>query len=242
MKKLAIILIALINLNCFAVEFDGLNIGTHGKYVWRGITFNNQTVQQGDTGFSVGGLSFNIWWNQDLAHENRAIDSEVSAGEVTEIDYTISYSKDFSGVGFDIGYIFFAFPQDESINTNELYIGFSYGNFAITIYKDFDLAKGSYTSLSYSKDFAFSKGSITLDIALGFTDGNNADFHHGLPDENGASDLTVSLSASFPLSDKISIEPYIAWATLFGQFATEGRQADDDNRAIWSGVNIAFSF
>ena len=249
MKKLTlIILILLATLNSSAIEFDGLNLGVHGKYVWRGITFNNEGVQQGDTGITIGDFNFNIWWNQDLA------DELTTAGDISEIDYTLSYSKSFGNVSIDVGYIFFTFPaieddpatdenEGESIDTNELYVGLSYKNFSLTVYTDLELAKGTYLALGYSKDFEFKdKGAVTLDITLGFTDEENAEFHHGITDESGASDFTVSLSSSFELSKNVSIEPYIAWSTLLGKFATESRKESDNDRAIWAGVNVAFSF
>ena len=70
------------------------------KYVWRGLEVNEDPVLQPALTVTYGGFSFNIWGNMDLTDfgEDECVytsDCESRAGQFTEIDLTLDYSRSF---------------------------------------------------------------------------------------------------------------------------------------------------
>ena len=64
------------------------------KYVWRGIQYNEEGVNQGslDVAYDfgdIGTIGVNVWYNLDLDNENG------QAGNFSEVDYTLYWEKSF---------------------------------------------------------------------------------------------------------------------------------------------------
>ena len=93
MKKAIVLLLA--SLFAFNMQAEdekawslSLDQGIYDKYVWRGIQFNQEGVNQGSIDFSYdtgdyGTFGVNYWYNLDMDDENG------SAGQISEADYTI---------------------------------------------------------------------------------------------------------------------------------------------------------
>ncbi len=103
------------------------NMAITSNYVWRGLTqSSNNPAIQGGIDFGFNGLYVGTWL------------SSVDYGDdaVTEADFYAGYAGEISGLGFDIGYIQYAFPGAgyEGDNFDEVYLGLSkdFGEFGIS--------------------------------------------------------------------------------------------------------------
>ena len=94
-----------------------MNVGVTSNYVWRGW------IQSADEAAVSGGV--------DYAHESGvyvgAWVSSLGGGE-TEQDIYGGYAGEFSGVGYDVGYINYSYPNAD-VDFSEVYLGASYDMF-----------------------------------------------------------------------------------------------------------------
>ena len=143
-------------------------------------------------GFYVGNWNSSVNW--------------VNAYDSIEMDVYGGYKGEYSGVGYDVGLLKYAYPSAASANTTEAYLGLSYGPFSAkyssTISdKYFGVSKAAYVNVSYAQEI--SKG-LTFKAAVGhtnFKDAADVDF----------SDYSVG--ASYDLGDGYCMTGAVVGAT-----------------------------
>ena len=177
------------------------NVGFTTDYIWRGFTQND-----GDTSFS-GGIDISTdsgfyagTWGSNVAFGGAGLELDTYAGYAGEME---------GGLGFDIGYINYAYPEvDPSADFSEIYLGLSYSGLGFTYYIGDEF--GDYYDVSYGfGDFSVSYGDyedtgsnflVGYGFALGDYDASigyssfTAEDASGLEDEDG---LFFTVGASF---------------------------------------------
>ncbi len=118
LNKIAIAVGALVISGSAAAELSA-NIGATSNYVWRGVTQTDD-----DAAFS-GGL--------DYAHESGfyvgtwASNVEFGDDTTAEVDLYGGFANEVSGVGYDVGVIYYAYPGGDDLNFTEIYGSLSFG-------------------------------------------------------------------------------------------------------------------
>lgn len=143
-------------------ELSG-NVAASSNYLWRGQTqtAGNAAVSGGIDYSHGSGVYAGIWA------------SNIEAD--TEIDLYAGFGGEVSGIGYDLGYITYAYPMGNE--ASEIYVGASYSMFAATYYYDSDNS-ASYldTSIEYAvKDdltLAAHFGKATPDVGDSVADYN----------------------------------------------------------------------
>ncbi|EQB39848.1 hypothetical protein M947_04525 [Sulfurimonas hongkongensis] len=95
------------------------NIALTSNYIWRGMTQSENLPAIGG-GFDLDykGLYLGTW-GSSVSYEG----SDASM----ELDAYAGYKNEVYGVGYDIGYIYYAYPNDsQALNFSEAYLGLSY--------------------------------------------------------------------------------------------------------------------
>lgn len=115
MKKLALAVSALVVSGAATAEFSA-NIGATSNYVWRGVS------QTADEAAIQGGI--------DYAHDSGFYAgtwaSNVAGGE--EVDLYAGFGGEVSGLGYDVGVIYYAYPSaNPDIDFVEIYGSLSFG-------------------------------------------------------------------------------------------------------------------
>lgn len=174
------------------------NVGITSNYMWRGMT---QTADQSATS---GGL--------DYAHESGAYvglwSSNVDGGY--ELDTYLGFAGKAGSVGYDIGYISYAYPHDTALDFAEMYVGVSFADLELKLSNDGD-NKNTYTELAYSI-------SLPAEYSLGL--------HYGMTDMDvdtgDYTDYSLSLSKgdfSFAMSNTDVVNDYyrvaVSWSKSF---------------------------
>jgi len=146
MKKL-LLLVGLISLPTFASV--SANVSFASDYIWRGMTQSDGPAIQGgfdyeaESGFYAGIWGSNVNFND---------------GAGSELDYYFGYGFELGGVGVDLGYVAFDYPDNtEGLDFEEIVVGLSYGDLGLTFALGQDGAP-DYTEVSYSLagvDFAY---------------------------------------------------------------------------------------
>ena len=162
------------------------NLAITSNYVWRGMTQtdNSAAVQGGIDlrykGFYLGTWGSNISWTND---DRSSLEADVYAG----------YKNSFGGVGFDIGYILYGYPNVSDLNNfDELYIGLDY---------DFGMVgiNGKYSFAIDSNDIGATSDYWEIGASA------------GLPWE-------MTLAASYGDYDTVGTNYLVSLAKTFGKF------------------------
>ena len=178
-----------------AAEFES-NVALSSDYIWRGMT---QTAEEPaiSGGFDIAGesgLYFGTW----------ASNVEFGDGAALELDWYAGYASELdNGFSYDIGYLAYTYPGEDSLDFEEIYVGFGYSYFGYTFssgqdsapdnseisvalgetglgltYGDYD-EYGEYTIISYDLPISIAG----LGISLAWTD-FSAEDSSGLADED----------------------------------------------------------
>jgi uncharacterized protein (TIGR02001 family) len=178
-----------------SAEFES-NVAIANDYVWRGMT---QTAEEPaiSGGFDIAGesgLYFGTW----------ASNVEFGDGAALELDWYAGYANELeNGLSYDIGYLAFTYPGEDSLDFEEIYFGLGYSYFGLTYssgqdsapdntefsvalgetglgitYGDYD-EYGEYTIISYDLPISIAG----LGVALSWSD-FSAETFSGLADED----------------------------------------------------------
>jgi uncharacterized protein (TIGR02001 family) len=140
-----------------AAEFER-NVALSNDYVWRGMS---QTSEEPaiSGGFDIAGdsgLYFGTW----------ASNVEFGDGAALELDWYAGYANELeNGFSYDIGYLAYTYPGEDSLDFEEIYLGLGYSYFGYTFSSGQDGAPDN------------SEISVALgDTGLGFTYGDYDDY------------------------------------------------------------------
>ena len=166
MKRL-LLLLTIVSLPSFASV--SANVSFTSDYIWRGMTQSDGPAIQGGFDYaSDGGFYAGIWGSNVNFND----------GAGSELDYYFGYGFDMGGVGVDIGYIAYDYPDNDSdLNFEEIYVGLSMGDLGLLYASGVDGAP-DYMEVSYGfGDVGISYGQYddygdNLGISYGFTCGS----------------------------------------------------------------------
>jgi uncharacterized protein (TIGR02001 family) len=201
MKKtlLAITAAALITptLPAFAADSPlSANVGVFSDYRFRGVTqTDKKAALQGGfdyaapNGFYVGNWNSSINW---LGGNSSGLES----------DFYLGYATEISGIGIDVGNLYYHYPGETDADTNEIYIGLSVGpitfktSYATTDYFGAANSDGTlYYNLSGS--FEVAEG-VSVSASAGFTK------FEGVADADGY-DYSVGVAYGLPQGFELGI-------------------------------------
>lgn len=145
------------------------NVSFTSDYIWRGMTQTDGPALQGGFDFeSESGFYAGIW-GSNVNFNN---------GNGQELDYYAGYGFSLGELGVDVGYIVFDYPDSSpDLKFEEIYLGFSLGDFGLTYASGQDEAP-DYLEFSYSVgDFSVAYGEYddygdNTTISYGFTCGS----------------------------------------------------------------------
>ena len=138
MKKL-FLLVSLFSLSAYSAV--SANVALSSDYIWRGMTQSDGPAISGGFDYeSDGGFYAGIWGSN--------VDFNDGAG--SELDYYFGYTAEMGGIEFDIGYVAFDYPKNQTgLDFEEIVLGLSIGDLGATFALGQDGAP-DYTEISYS--------------------------------------------------------------------------------------------
>lgn len=226
-------------------------------YVWRGTICNNNPVWQpsatlGYDAGDYGSLSANVWSSFDLtSRQGTSTYSRRDCG-LQEIDYTLSYAVTLANLDWEVGHIWYSFPNNNGSSADEFYLTVSYANDYITpsfsVYWDYLGTMGSMTDSSgfyftgaLSHDFEVYEGvTLTPRVSLGFmTPAATGD----ATGNTELSDSTVGLTLSYAVTEWLSIggQMNFTWIPSEGM-RDSGWMYENRDTVFWGGFNATVSF
>jgi len=228
-----------------------LSVALLSKYVWRGYELSKDSIViQPSLTAGYKGFGFNLWGNLDTDQDMALYG--VDGANFNETDMTLSYDNAVGMMSYSVGYIYYGL--DGANDTQEFYGSISLDTLlapTLTIYRDFDEFEGWYTTLGVSHSFQLSE-TISLDLGghISYMSADDAstladpqdptseysDFHDGL----------LSVSATIPITDYLSITPELYYSFALGSDASDVIKASsangDDDDFIYGGITLSMSF
>lgn len=224
-----------------------LDAPLNSKYVWRGLNLVDDFVFQPSATVGLGNLSFSMWGSMELTNTNLYPGMGDTAGEFTEVDYTVDYSWSMDIISLSAGLIHYAFPNTGFDSTTEIYgsLGFdAVLSPSVTWYQDIDAVEGSYISFavghtmeSLMDDSSSMSGVLELGAEISYGTGNFNAFYYG-SDEAGLTNILISAAFPISLDDNWSITPMANFSSLV---SGDIRDVFEDTDIFWFGISISFS-
>jgi hypothetical protein len=223
-------------------------VGIFDRYVWRGITVNDNLVVQPELSAALGGFGLGVWGNYDA-------DDKDGISGFNKYDVTLSYGLSLTMVSLDLGFIYYSFPDASDFNTTEAYAAASAGVLlspSLTVYRDLDAVDGWYWEAGVNHGLALSPGA-TLDLAARLGLGSErylagyfpgADLG-GLGEDPASSSLTdfmVTLSLPWHPIPLATVTPSVGWSTLLDDANTITEDNGGETDAVVLGLTGSISF
>ena len=221
-------------------------------YVWRGEICNDNPVWQPSAtlGYDFGdygALSANIWSTFDLTHKRGTCTNSRRSAGLQEIDYTLSYAVELAGVGFEIGHIWYTYPNNNGPTDQDLYATVSYDNPIVTpsasVYYNYSDSAGNdlsclYYTFGLGHDFAITDDlTLSPGASLGF--GGNAWTDCGTE----LTDQTVGISASYALCANVSVGAQVNYTWIPSHTLRKNDyMGKGKDQLCWGGLNVTVSF
>ncbi|OVE75842.1 hypothetical protein BVX97_03265 [bacterium E08(2017)] len=210
-------------------------------YVWRGITFNEGMVFQPSVDVAADkGIGINVWGNMDLDDYDGALQD----GEFSEIDLTLSYSKDVGDINVGVGLVEYLFPHVGDTNgaangTREIYLSLSTGIGAgltctAAVSYDIDEVEDYYANLGIAWEcscegpvkcgLGASIGYVGKDFAMAYSGGT----------EGGLHEYSIVASISYACCERATIGAKIAYVDALDDDVLAEQDVD-----FYGGVSLS---
>ncbi len=169
------------------------NVALTSNYVWRGMTQSNDNAAiQGGFDVDYKGVYAGVWGS------NVSFPGNTDAS--IELDAYAGYSNEISGLGYDIGYIQYAYPNDsKASNFGEAYLGLSYDFEVVAISAQYNLGVQTDELNPENEYNAGVSIPLPMDISIDATIGNyeNIGLHYnaGITKSFGKFDLSLAYTA-----------------------------------------------
>ena len=189
------------------------------KYFFRGLTYSEGEVMQGTLSLNKGPFTVIGFTNKDLTTQ-----------EVNETDVTFDYSQDVGEkLRLSTGYTFLKFPGLEPSQTQEVYAGATLKTFlnpSLKLVRDFEAGDGNNVQGTISHEVKVKDFPINLSATLGYND-------HYFREDSGLSHLEMKASTSIPLSENLTLSPYISHSKSLDK---------DFNNETYAGIGLSYKF
>jgi uncharacterized protein (TIGR02001 family) len=201
------------------------------RYIWRGfdcIVDDRPSLQPSITfEFGKSGVWFNAWSAFALADT-----------DFVELDLVVGYDRSLSeDLTLSAGAGYFTFPSmpnypDENSATPEVYAGVTLMSFPLspnlTLYYDFNMGDGLYTTFSLSRDFLIKEELISSTLLAGYTRQ-----YRGIGVDPGFSDICLGISTNFDWKG-LTLAPGINYVIV-------PNETINDENEIWVGLTVGWS-
>jgi uncharacterized protein (TIGR02001 family) len=225
MKRKAFVLAcsaALMGVSAFAQAEVSANIAATSNYVWRGATQTDDSaaVQGGVDYADESGLYVGTW----------ASNVDFGAGGEVEWDLYAGFSGESGDIGYDLGLIYYAYPDSDDADFAEAAVSVSYSALTAginyTIYGENDGGVYDNGDVYYYAGLSFD---LPQDFGIGLTVGHydfdafggDADYTHGQVDLSKSAgdwgDFTFSVSMADEEANGGDDDPkvFVSWAKSF---------------------------
>ena len=194
------------------------NVGLFSDYRFRGITqTDTKPALQG--GFDYAGASgfYAGNWNSSIGFTDAGIES----------DFYLGYSTEISGIGIDVGNLYYHYPGATDADTNEIYLGLSAGPASFKV----SYATTDYFGVTDSKGHLYYNLGVSIPVSDKVTIDGSMGYHAGEGEQVKGYDYLVGIS--FDMGNGFALG--VSYITTSGDL----QPVTDDKGAV---ISISRSF
>ncbi|MCC7435635.1 MAG: hypothetical protein IT363_13190 [Methanoregulaceae archaeon] len=215
------------------------------KYVWRGINLVNDWVIQPGVTVSRGPISVGLWGNFEPTNWNLPNYTSTPRGRVTELDFTLEYTRTVGTAEWSLGIVDYQFPGTGEGRYQEWFatveLGDVWGSPYLNLYTGNNSYSGTYVTLGVTHALSSQLAGlleVELNAELSYGDARSNNFYFG-SSKAGFADLQLTASTSIGLGDRLNLAPALHYSTLFdrGLLAGQPRRTN-----LWMSVSLGFKF
>jgi len=222
-----------------------VGVDVNSAYVWRGLTLNDGAVVQ--PWIEVGlphGFGVTVWSNVDVGE----YDDAREGGEISEVDFILSYGREVGPVELGVSYIEYLCPhqagEDGGAQAGTREVGADAAAALVgglsaraMLYYDGDEVKGTYAAMGLTYGFdATEVFNLELDACAGYAGEGWAVGNSG-GTEGGLHEYTLSLRATYILTETFEVG---AHASHTGSLNEDVLPEQDT--ATYGGASVCYSF
>lgn len=214
----------------------GAEAGIYSKYVWRGLEANSKGVFQPEAWVSLYGFTAGVWANLELT------DTLGHRGKFTEVDYSLSYTRDFDFLTATLIYLYYDYPNTDEAKTQEAGLVLEAGEdllAALEVYYDFDQAEGVYLKPALGYRIEAGELLLTPSVGLGWGSARYNEYYFG-EKKNSPVDLEIKLTAEADLYRGIYLTLTAGYFNLLGSDLRRGWE--DGKDGFWGGAGLGFAY
>lgn len=160
---------ALLSVSVQAEDSVSANVGFTSDYLWRGMTQTDgaPAISGGLDYSAASGLYAGTW----------ASNIDFGDDATYEWDFYAGYAGEVSGIGYDLGYIYYAYPNGDDLDFSEIYASASYQilSVGVAVLVDSDFDKDFGDDLYYNADISYDVGGVALGFHVGYYDIDGSD-------------------------------------------------------------------
>ncbi len=253
-KLAAMVLITVTTLSLTGISSAGegyvyIDATYNSKYVWRGITFVDNSVLQPSIMIGSNELSLCAWGSIELTNENIYEGEDSTAGDFTEADIFLDYTNSIGLVTLSGGMMYCSYPNTGYRATTELYLVGSLGvplSPTVSLYRDVVEVDGFYGILGVSHTFdgvlpslGVMNPTITLSGSAGYGNSLHNGWYYGV-DKAAPGAATFGAAFAFTLDDAIWLTPSINYSTLLDSEIREVFEPVNTENNTWLGVSLTW--
>jgi len=202
------------------------NVGLFSDYRFRGVSqTNNKPALQGGFDFAHKSGFYAGNWNSSIAWLD---DGLLGTSSGLESDVYVGYKFDLAGVGLDVGNLYYYYAgedMDSNVNTNEVYVGLSYGPVSF---------KTSYTTSAGYFGFA-GKGTLYYSLSGAFPVSDTLSLKASYGKQVGKEDVESGVDYSVGIAADLGD----GWSLGLSYIGTSGDVKDITNAATPEWVKSA---
>jgi len=223
---------------------NSVGIDINSAYVWRGITLNDGAVIQPWLEASLpAGISIGAWANVDLDD----YDNSFEEGDCSEVDFTLSHTREVGPVELGIGYAEFLYPHQGDTNgatagTREISASVSTVvakglSLSASLMFDIDEVDDLYAVFGATYETAVNDQlTVTIKAVAGWAGEDWSEYNSGGTD-GGLHDYRLSLTGAYGVTDTLELGAGVSYVDSLDEDVLPDQDVD-----VYGGVSVSYGF
>ncbi len=218
------------------------DLSARSSYIFRGVVYVDAPVLEPSASIGISGFSTTLWGSMELTEENDyGDDYGFAAGEFTEVDLILDYTRDFGQFWVYSGIGKYWYPNTGYESSSEFYLSAGPNTVlspALNLYRDLEQSEGLYGSISLSQAIPVGCLEPSLGLKLGYGNRKHNMAMYGV-DKGSIADLTVDLAVPFSVSGSVTVTPSVEFTTL-----PDGEISDtfEESTHFRGGLSVTWGF
>lgn len=242
MKTAFVLCLLLISAAIAADPWGSADLTARSSYIFRGVVYVDAPVLEPSASLGLSGFSTTVWGSMELTEENDYGDEYgYAAGEFTEVDLILDYTRDFGPLWAYAGIGKYWYPNTGYESSSEFYLSAGPNTLlspALNLCRDLEQAEGLYASVSLSQAVPVGCLEPSFGMKAGYGNRRHNMALYGV-DKASVADLTMDIAVPISVSGSVTVTPSVEFTTLL-----DGEISDsfEESSHLRGGISVTWGF